>query len=71
MAYAEGLGRAITEMFRGHPNVSEKKMSGGIVNAQPHGAREMDFTGKPLRGFVFVAPDGFESDPDLKSGVAL
>lgn len=31
---------------------------------QPH-AREMDFTGKALRGFVYVAPAGFESDDDL------
>jgi TfoX/Sxy family transcriptional regulator of competence genes len=33
---------------------------------KPH-AREMDFTGKPLRGFVYVAPEGFESDDDLAS----
>jgi len=32
--------------------------------AQPH-AREMDFTGKPLRGFVYVAPPGFAGDDDL------
>jgi len=32
--------------------------------ARPH-AREMDFTGKALRGFVYVAPAGFESDDDL------
>ena len=32
--------------------------------AQPH-AREMDFTGKPLRGFVYVAPPGFASEDDL------
>ena len=36
--------------------------------AQPH-AREMDFTGKPLRGFVYVAPAGFESDADLEAWV--
>lgn len=34
-------------------------------------AREMDFTGKPLRGFVYVAPDGFESDESLASWVRL
>src|SRR3972149_8642799 len=27
--------------------------------------REMDFTGKPMKGFVFVDPPGFESDHDL------
>lgn len=30
----------------------------------PH-AREMDFTGKPLKGFVYVAPEGFESDASM------
>lgn len=34
----------------------------------PH-AREMDFTGQPLRGFVFVEPEGFESDDDLATWV--
>ena len=32
-------------------------------------AREMDFTGKPLTGFVYVAPPGFESDRDLSDWV--
>lgn len=27
---------------------------------------EMDFTGRPLRGFVYVAPEGFEDDEDLR-----
>ena len=36
---------------------------------QPH-AREMDFTGKPLNGFVYVAPPGFESDQDLSEWVS-
>jgi TfoX/Sxy family transcriptional regulator of competence genes len=31
---------------------------------QPH-AREMDFTGRPMKGFVYVACEGFESDRDL------
>ena len=30
----------------------------------------MDFTGKPLTGFVFVAPAGFVSDTDLGQWVA-
>jgi len=33
-------------------------------------ARPMDFTGKPLRGFVFVDPLGFESDEDLSGWVS-
>jgi hypothetical protein len=32
--------------------------------AQPH-AREMDFTGRPMRGMVFVGPAGCESDDGL------
>jgi hypothetical protein len=34
-------------------------------------AHEMDFTGKPIKGFVQVDPAGFESDADLKSWVDL
>ena len=30
----------------------------------PH-AREMDFTGRPMKGFVYVGCEGFESDRDL------
>ena len=37
---------------------------------RPH-AREMDFTGKAMRGFVYVDPPGFESDEDLRTWVAL
>lgn len=33
---------------------------------QPH-AREMDFTGRPLRGIVYVAVDGFDSKEMLKA----
>lgn len=32
--------------------------------AQPF-AREMDFTGRSLKGMVYVAVEGFESDEDL------
>lgn len=35
---------------------------------RPH-TRKMDFTGKPLKGFVYVAPDGIESDEDLAGWV--
>jgi len=30
------------------------------------GARPMDFTGKPMKGFVFVAPTGIDADSDLE-----
>ncbi|HEU4760001.1 MAG TPA: TfoX/Sxy family protein [Dehalococcoidia bacterium] len=32
--------------------------------AQPH-ARPMDFTGRPMRGFVYVGREGWRSDDDL------
>jgi len=33
---------------------------------QPH-ARAMDFTGRPMKGFVFVAPAGYEAEAALQS----
>jgi TfoX/Sxy family transcriptional regulator of competence genes len=36
--------------------------------AQRH-ARPMDFTGRPMKGFLYVAPEGFESDADLRRWV--
>lgn len=32
-------------------------------------ARAMDFTGRPMKGFVYVSPHGFESDEDLQRWV--
>ena len=37
--------------------------------AQPH-ARPMDFTGKPLKGFVYVSPEGVAEDEDLANWLA-
>lgn len=31
----------------------------------------MDFTGRPMRGYVFVTPDGFDSDDDLSFWIGL
>ena len=46
----------------------------GIDKYQPalnlKGCREMDFTGKPTKGFVFVYPEGFDADDDLMFWVA-
>jgi TfoX/Sxy family transcriptional regulator of competence genes len=40
--------------------------------ARPH-ARPMDFTGRPMKGYVFVDAEGFEEDDDLAawSGAGL
>lgn len=32
---------------------------------QKKGCREMDFTGKPMKGFLFIYPEGFDSETDL------
>ena len=29
------------------------------------GSREMDFTGKVMRGFLYIDPDGFDAEDDL------
>ena len=74
------------KMFGGIVSMVNGHMSCGIVNhtlmvrvgpnlynealGRPH-ARPMDFTGKPMKGFVYVAPEGFESDKELMSWVQL
>src|SRR5215471_13366418 len=35
------------------------------------GCRPMDFTGRPMRGFVFVSKEGLKSDDDLDSWLEL
>jgi hypothetical protein len=37
---------------------------------QPH-TREMDFTGKPMKGFIYVDPAGFETDERLSNWVNI
>jgi len=36
--------------------------------ALPH-TRPMDFTGKAMKGFIYVAPEGVETDDDLRAWV--
>src|SRR5215471_15107418 len=38
--------------------------------SQPH-ARPMDFTGKPMVGYVFVSPDGLSKDAVLERWVRM
>jgi hypothetical protein len=35
------------------------------------GCREMDFTGRPMKGFVFVEPEGIDMDKDLEYWIDL
>ena len=37
---------------------------------QPH-VREMDFTGRPMKGYVYVAAEGINADDDLKYWIDL
>lgn len=37
---------------------------------KPH-AREMDFTGRALKGMVYISPEGIESDGDLREWVLV
>ena len=36
--------------------------------AQPH-ARQMDFTGRPMKGYVFVSAAGYAEDTDLAAWI--
>jgi len=74
------------KMFGGIAFMVNGNMSCGIVNDtlmarvgperyqealdRPH-AREMDFTGRAMKGFVFVSPKGIENDEELASWVDL
>ena len=98
MAYDEGLAERIRGVLDDRPDLSEKRMFGGIaflikgnmsvgivqdklmVRVGPESydralrarhARKMDFTGKPMKGFVYVVPSGYESDADLERWIAL
>jgi TfoX/Sxy family transcriptional regulator of competence genes len=33
---------------------------------EPH-TQVMDFTGRPMKGYVYVEPEGYEADDDLKN----
>jgi TfoX/Sxy family transcriptional regulator of competence genes len=49
-------------MIRVKPDSYEKLLSQSYV-------RKMDFTGKPLKGFLYVGPKGTESEKNLKKWV--
>jgi len=38
--------------------------------AEPH-VRPMDFTGRPMKGYVYVDPGGIKTDPQLKRWVEM
>jgi len=73
------------KMFGGLAFLSNGKMFGGILGnqlvvrvgpqgyeaalKQPH-ARTMDFTGKPMKGYVYVSPDGTKTAAQLRKWLA-
>ena len=38
---------------------------------QREGCHPMDFTGRPMKGYVFVTPDGYDSEEDLAYWIQL
>jgi len=81
---AEEQGLAEKNMFGGVAFLVGGNMAVGVVKdelmvrvgptaydaalREPH-ARPMDFTKRPMKGFVFVGPAGFEEDQDLRRWV--
>ncbi len=47
----------------------------GITAYDIHISKEeclpMDFTGRPMKGYVFITPDGFDLDSDLETWIQL
>jgi TfoX/Sxy family transcriptional regulator of competence genes len=97
MAYDEQLAQRVRDLLDAQPDVTERKMFGGIafmvggnmccgvigedliVRLDPpeaetlleseRGARPMDFTGRPMRGWLYVAPEAVANDADLEKWV--
>ncbi len=85
-ALAQRKGITEKKMFGGLAFLLDGKMCCGIVKdemvvrvgpdrygealARPH-ARPMDFTGRPMKGFVFVGQAGIESDESLAEWLEL
>ena len=97
MAFDEQLAQRVRNLLDGQPDVTERKMFGGIgfmvggnmccgvigdeliVRLDParaeelleseHGARPFDFTGRPMRGWLFVSPAATADDGDLEKWV--
>jgi TfoX/Sxy family transcriptional regulator of competence genes len=96
MAYDQKLADRIRQAVGPRPDVTEKKMFGGVaflldgkmfvgivkddlivrVGADRYEAalaeahvRPMDFTGRPMNGYVFVGPDGSKTAKAIKKWV--
>jgi hypothetical protein len=96
MAYDEGLADRVRAVLSIRPELTERKMFGGIafmlsgnmavgvtgdeliIRVAPEdyeralaepGARQFDFTGKPMRGFVCVGGEAIAADDDFAGWV--
>jgi len=95
--YDEKLAERVRVILKGHRDILEKKMFGGLAFlmrgnmlcgvvkedlmvrvgpdaykkaiARPY-AREMDFTGRPLKGMVYIGPAGLRTCKQLESWLA-
>ena len=92
MAYEEKLAQRIGSILQSRPEVSNKKMFGGLcfllsgnmlcgINEDKLMARvgpenydhalkqkyatQMDFTGKPMKGMIYVLPEGVKTKDSL------
>jgi hypothetical protein len=97
MAYDEALAARVQEVLGDNPEISERKMFGGIafvlkgnmavgvsgdelmVRIDPEdqeqalnqpAVRPFDMTGRPMKGWILVGPDGIAEDADLDSWVS-
>ena len=83
---ASGAPFEAKNMMGGICFLVDGKMTVGIIKNQlmaridPHvyqealqrsGAKEMDFTGRPMKGYVFVSPEGVDADADLDYWIRL
>ena len=51
-------------MARINPDIFEEAL-------EKQGCRPMDFTGKPMKGWVFISPDGLEKVKDMEYWIKL
>lgn len=51
-------------MARIHPDIYEEAL-------KREGCKEMNFTGRPMKGYVFISPEGTDMDTDLAYWIQL
>ena len=85
--YFEGKGNVVEKkMFGGIAFMVDEKMCVGVSRdhlmarvgkeqeekalKMPH-TKPMDFTGRPMKGFIYVEPKGIEEDGDLEKFINL